>query len=612
MKQLLFTLILFLSGINILLAQETNSIEETTWNVIRERLFSGENSKAYRFEEDIRFQLKGEFTKEDSLVIQNIISELKDLIEIVDVKLVNENGNFIITIHSSGNGTANINYDFFRHKISDVKIGVNGNEIRTFNEKEKYFSYHIFYYLTRTFAQRKISTTYGGVFDSPFYRSSNTIKNIDKDLIRMIYSKDFYKQLKLNTERVKGYLFYLNLRYENLMKNLLFSIKIILIILGFLYFLSKDSTRVKHPTFWVYVKQRTIILLIIPFVFSFVKIFVKIDGNFQPLLISHLGFFVINFILTVSYALLVFAIIFYTEPFFLKKINGFAGKQSFIFLSTILSVLISPLAFILLILFTSILISLSNIETIKFTTTFSNSLMLQDSSFLFLIAFTATLRVFYNFINYRIQSMVNQKDVELAKMKELKNQAELNALHSRINPHFLYNSLNSIAGLAQINPDKTENMAVALSEIFRYSINKENKTFVKVEEELEMVKKYLEIEKTRFEDKLNYTIVVDETVKEKLIPKFLIQPLAENAIKHGLSKIKEPGRITIEVKQLENDLVITIFDNGPDFPEEPVSGYGLQNLNDKLEIIYGKDANINWENGNNKHIRITIKNQFKG
>jgi LytS/YehU family sensor histidine kinase len=208
--------------------------------------------------------------------------------------------------------------------------------------------------------------------------------------------------------------------------------------------------------------------------------------------------------------------------------------------------------------------------------------------------------------------MVNQKDVELAKMKELKNQAELNALHSRINPHFLYNSLNSIAGLAQINPDKTENMAVALSEIFRYSINKENKTFVKVEEELEMVKKYLEIEKTRFEDKLNYTIVVDETVKEKLIPKFLIQPLAENAIKHGLSKIKEPGRITIEVKQLENDLVITIFDNGPDFPEEPVSGYGLQNLNDKLEIIYGKDANINWENGNNKHIRITIKNQFKG
>jgi len=99
---------------------------------------------------------------------------------------------------------------------------------------------------------------------------------------------------------------------------------------------------------------------------------------------------------------------------------------------------------------------------------------------------------------------------------------------------------------------------------------------------------------------------------EILIPKFLIQPLAENAIKHGLSKITEAGRITIEVKQLENDLLIIIFDSGPDFPEEPVSGYGLQNLNDKLEIIYGKDASINWENGENKHFKITIKNQFKG
>ena len=196
-------------------------------------------------------------------------------------------------------------------------------------------------------------------------------------------------------------------------------------------------------------------------------------------------------------------------------------------------------------------------------------------------------------------------------MKELKNQAELHALHSRINPHFLYNSLNSIASLAHINPDKTENMAIGLSELFRYSINKENKTFVMVWEELEMVKKYLEIEKTRFEDKLIYEIEVDEKVKETLIPKFLIQPLAENAIKHGLSKIKEVGKITIEVKQLERDLVITIFDNGSDFPKEPVSGYGLQNLNDKLEIIYGNKAFINWENGENKHFQITIKDKFK-
>ncbi|WP_162231216.1 sensor histidine kinase [Sunxiuqinia dokdonensis] len=206
--------------------------------------------------------------------------------------------------------------------------------------------------------------------------------------------------------------------------------------------------------------------------------------------------------------------------------------------------------------------------------------------------------------------MVNQKDVEIAKMKELKNQAELNALHSRINPHFLYNSLNSIASLAHIDADRTESMATGLSELFRYSINKENKTYVSIAEELEMVTKYLEIEKTRFGSKLEYEINADESTQEKQIPKFLIQPLVENAVKHGLSKIKESGKIVVEVKRLEKALSISIYDNGPDFPKEPVSGYGLQNLHDKLAIIYGDDAVINWENGANKNFNMLLKNQF--
>jgi LytS/YehU family sensor histidine kinase len=290
------------------------------------------------------------------------------------------------------------------------------------------------------------------------------------------------------------------------------------------------------------------------------------------------------------------------DRYLLNRFDKFFQKQIFVFFTTLFSILVSyivvsaPFAY---------LNSKDNLIDSSYSA-------LWDPVMIYYFIIIAFLRVLFNFIKYKMQSIVNQKDVELAKMKELKNQAELNALHSRINPHFLYNSLNSIASLAHINPDKTENMATALSELFRYSINKENKTFVTVEEELEMVKKYLEIEKTRFEDKLEYKIVADENVMEILIPKFLIQPLAENAIKHGLSKIKEVGKIIVEVKQLENDLAITIFDNGPDFPEEPVSGYGLQNLNDKLDIIYGSNAFINWVNGANKHFKITIKNQFKG
>ena len=107
-----------------------------------------------------------------------------------------------------------------------------------------------------------------------------------------------------------------------------------------------------------------------------------------------------------------------------------------------------------------------------------------------------------------------------------------------------------------------------------------------------------------------YEIHSDESTLEKQIPKFLIQPLVENAIKHGLSKIKSTGKVSVEVKRIEKNLIISIADNGPDFPAEPVSGYGLQNLHDKLDIIYGNDASINWENGENKHIRIILKNQF--
>jgi sensor histidine kinase YesM len=597
MKQLLFLLILILFRLSALHAQETNPIEDTSWNVIRERLFSGENSKAFRFEDDIRFQLKGEVSKEDSFAMQNIVYELKKLIEVVDVKLVNENANFIFTIYPPENGTSSSRrVTVFNNAISNVAIELNSKLISNESEKGKFFTYHSLFNLTKTFEPRNGRTGYFGIFDSQDFQQSGTIHEIDKNLIRKLYSKDFYKQLKKNTVKKWGYLYYLNLRFEIWVKKISTTICIILIITGFLYLLSNDNSN-RSKTFWNYQIRGFQILLWILVCYLILELPAIIPFGTK----SHLWGIVFAKIIEVFiFGTVSIILMFFVEHLFLNRIASFFHKQIFILFTSfsviILSYFFIALPFIYL-----------NLKSQSGYLAFSQ---LINSSMVFYILVVATLRVLYNFIKYKIQSIVNQKDVELAKMKELKNQAELNALHSRINPHFLYNSLNSIASLAHINPDKTENMATALSELFRYSINKEDKTFVTVEEELEMVKKYLEIEKTRFGDKLIYSIEADENVKEKLIPKFLIQPLAENAIKHGLSKIKEVGKITISVKQLENDLAITIFDNGPDFPEEPVSGYGLQNLNDKLEIIYGKNALINWENGDNKHFKITIKNQF--
>jgi len=489
-------------------------------------------------------------------------------------------------------------YDNVRRKISNVELGVNSNKILTINEKEILFRHLSFYNLTRTFAQRKISVSYNGIFDSPLPDQSVRIHTFDEDLIRKLYSHDFYKQLKENTVKKYGYLYYLNLRYETWVKKISTALSIVFIITGFLFLLSSDKKN-RTLTFWKYqIRGFQVLLWILSsYLLLILPDIIPVETK------SHFwGFIFAESIQVLIIGISSIILIFFLEHLFLKRIDNFFYQQAFILFITFSAILFSYI-------FVSLPFIFFNLSS---HSGYLAYYQLVNSSMIFNFIVIASLRVLFNFIEYKMQSLVNQKDVELAKIKELKNQAELNALHSRINPHFLYNSLNSIAELAHINPDKTENMAVALSELFRYSINKENKTFVTVEEELEMVKKYLEIEKTRFGDKLNYTIIADEAAKEKLIPKFLIQPLAENAIKHGLSKIKEPGRITIEVKQLENDLVITIFDNGPDFPEEPVSGYGLQNLNDKLEIIYGKNACINWENGDNKHIRITIKNQFQG
>ena len=616
MKQLLFIVISFLIGLNAsiaqksyfendtaiiglkkLIAQETNFSEETTWNVIRERLFNGENSEAFRFEEDIRFQLKGEVTKEDSLVLQNIIGELKNLIEIVDVKLVSENGNFIFTIYPPENEVSSrIRFKVTKNSVSGVEIEINSSLISDSNEKRKFFAYHSFFYLTKTFEPKFGRTGYFGIFDSPSFNQSGPTKEIDKDLIYKLYSKNFYKNLRKNTVKERGYLYHLNLRYENWVKRIFTALSIVLIITGFLLLLSSEKKN-RKLTFWNYQIRGFQVLLWVLASYLLLKL-----PDFIPFISKS---FLLSIVVAESIQVLIIGIssivlMFFLENLFLKRIDNFFYQQAFILFSTCSAILFSYI-------FVSLPFFYFNQSHHSGHLAYSQ---LVNSSMIFNFIIIASLRVFYNFIEYKMQSIVNQKDVELAKMKELKNQAELNALHSRINPHFLYNSLNSIAELAHINPDKTENMAVALSELFRYSINKENKTFVSVEEELEMVKKYLDIEKTRFAEKLNYTITADEAAKEKLIPKFLIQPLAENAVKHGLSKITETGKIAIEVKQLENDLVIAIFDNGPDFPDEPVSGYGLQNLNDKLEILYGKQATIYWENGNNKHFRITIKNQF--
>ncbi|GAA4290197.1 sensor histidine kinase [Aestuariibaculum suncheonense] len=227
---------------------------------------------------------------------------------------------------------------------------------------------------------------------------------------------------------------------------------------------------------------------------------------------------------------------------------------------------------------------------------------------LLLVVFAFTVgRGLLIYLNHFSENLVKQKDLELTKLRELNANAQVKLLHSQINPHFLYNALNSIAGLATVDGEKTEHMALALSDLFKYTINRKGEKFSTIKDELEMVNNYLEVEQIRFGDRLQFKIECDESLKGFEIPRFLIQPLIENAVKHGASKVQKKACIGLSIKKENHQIIIKATDNGPEFPEGLVSGHGLQSVYDLLELSYGNKAQLSWSNTPEKHISITIK-----
>lgn len=231
---------------------------------------------------------------------------------------------------------------------------------------------------------------------------------------------------------------------------------------------------------------------------------------------------------------------------------------------------------------------------------------LNDLQFLFLAVGLTFGRGILLYLNHFSESLVKQKEVELSRLKEINAQSELKLLQSHINPHFLYNALNSIAGLVHKSPDKSEKMALSLSNLFRYSINKKGQQMSTVNEEVVMVQNYLDIEEIRFGERLTFTLKIDETLRNNQIPMYILQPLVENAIKHGVSKIRGEGVIDLIIKNELEYIVISVADNGPDFPEGLVSGHGLQTVYDLLRLSYGDQAKLQWTNTPIKAIEVKI------
>jgi sensor histidine kinase YesM len=216
--------------------------------------------------------------------------------------------------------------------------------------------------------------------------------------------------------------------------------------------------------------------------------------------------------------------------------------------------------------------------------------------------------VAYSYYHYHKGLKMQEKELQISRLQQQLSQSQLDALSSKINPHFLYNALNSIARLAASDGLKTRNMAIALSKLFRYNINKEESNYVSVKEELEMVLTYLEIEKIRFEQRLQYSCNVPADLEEELIPRHLLQPLVENAVKHGGSV--DRLEINISLSKKEKKIAICVADNGKPFDQDFSPGYGIKSLYDKLDLLTFGKYEIAFEN-NPKQVCISIGDHKK-
>jgi LytS/YehU family sensor histidine kinase len=174
-------------------------------------------------------------------------------------------------------------------------------------------------------------------------------------------------------------------------------------------------------------------------------------------------------------------------------------------------------------------------------------------------------------------------------LRELAASAQLAALRAQVNPHFLFNTLNSIAQLVVTDPAKAEDCIERLANLYRYILNRANAQFVSLADELRMAEWYLEIEQVRFGDALTVEQQIDRRALSMMVPSLILQPLVENAVKHGIGPKVGGGRVTIQASLDNGNLHLSVMDTGVGVVNRETifeRGIGLRNIRDRLTQIY--------------------------
>lgn len=200
---------------------------------------------------------------------------------------------------------------------------------------------------------------------------------------------------------------------------------------------------------------------------------------------------------------------------------------------------------------------------------------------------------------------------KLEEQQRLLMQARLEALASQINPHFLFNTLNSISSLIRINPEQARTMVTRLARIMRQRLRSQEH-FTPLREELDFIEDYLSIELVRFGDKLRVVKHIDPQASDMLVPSMLLQPLVENCIKHGISGKIGGGSITLRARCLADRLVVEVEDDGVGIPEAELSnilekGIGVSNVKERLKVLYNQDYRMLIDSQPGRGTRIEIE-----
>lgn len=210
---------------------------------------------------------------------------------------------------------------------------------------------------------------------------------------------------------------------------------------------------------------------------------------------------------------------------------------------------------------------------------------------------------------FSVQYFRNYRKAQVQKLMQesLIKEATLNKLRSQLNPHFIFNSLNSIRALVSADPEKARDSITALSNIFRKTLQLDKSTKVPFSEELQIVEDYLKLEKIRFEERLDFSFNIEENVFRYGVPPLMLQTLVENGIKHGISNLTKGGILKLEGKEQDGKAVFTITNSGNIVENNGKrKGYGLKNTRERLQLLYEGRASVKLEETDNDFVKTTL------